>query len=126
MKSAAAVPPGRADEGLGRNLIPGCGCYAHYLRIVDRPVCSIQESQHETAVIFAYFGGVYAFLKIGVARVAADELISIYKHDLRSRPIFSYMTMRSKTDTSLESKSGLCPPRRIPRSVNALSIPPFA
>ena len=83
MKSAAAVPPGRADEGLGRNLIPGCGCYAKYLRIVDRPVSAIQESQHETAVIFAYLGGVYAFLKIGVARVAADELISIYKHDFK-------------------------------------------
>lgn len=83
MKSATAVPPGRADEGLGRNLFPGCGCYAHYLRIVDRPVCSIQESQHETAVIFAYFGGVYAFLKIGVARVAATEHISIYKPDFK-------------------------------------------
>ena len=83
MKSAAAVPPGRADEGLGRNLIPGCGCYAKYLRIVDRPVSAIRESQHETAVIFAYFGGVYSFLKIGVAHVAADELISIYKHDFK-------------------------------------------
>lgn len=83
MRSAAAAPPGRAGERLGRNLIPGCGCYAHYLRMVDRPVCSIQESQHEIAVIFAYFGGVYAFLKIGVVREAADEHISIHKPDFK-------------------------------------------
>lgn len=83
MKSAAAAPPGRAGEGLGRNLIPGCGRYAHYLGIVDRPVSSIQKSQHEIAVIFAYFGGVYAFLKNGVAFVSADELGSIYKLDFK-------------------------------------------
>ena len=83
MKSAAAAPPGRAGEGLSRNLIPGCGHHAKYLRIVDRPVSAIRESQHETAVIFAYFGGVYAFLKIGVVREAADEHISIYKPDFK-------------------------------------------
>ena len=83
MKSAAAAPPGRAGEGLGRNLITGCGHHAKYLRIVDRPVSAIQKFKHDIAAVFAYFGGVYAFLKIGVARVAADELISIYKHDFK-------------------------------------------
>ena len=83
MKSAAAAPPGRAGEGLSRNLISGCGHHAKYLRIVDRPVSAIQKFKHDIAAVFAYFGGVYAFLKIGVVREAADEHISIYKPDFK-------------------------------------------